>query len=283
MEKIEFLLHSKHSNRPFMSDASFIMDEQRKPVIIFNHGFKGFKDWGPFNIVARQFANAGFLFIKMNFSHNGVTQEHPNEFVDMEAFARNNFCIELDDTGVLIDALVSGKLPLPASEINTDRIYLLGHSRGGASVLLKSYEDKRIKSVVTWAAVNNLETWHSKSEIDYWKNVGRIYIHNARTNQKMPMDFQLVENFIENQERLQVPDAVKNSKIPMLVIHGSADPTIPVQSAMEIASWNKSAELKIIEGADHTFGGGHPFYASTLPADLQKVIGYTVDFLRRIH
>ncbi len=283
MEKIQFILHSKHKNRAFLSDASFIRDGRRKPVIIFNHGFKGFKDWGPFNLVAQRFADKGFVFVKMNFSHNGVATENPNEFVDLEAFAKNNFCIELDDTAVLIDALFNGKVPLPPEETDPDRLYIMGHSRGGASVILKSYEDNRIKAVATWAAVNNLEVWHSKSEIEYWKKAGRIYIHNARTNQKMPMDYQLVENFIANQERLQVPEAVKNLKIPMLVIHGSDDPTVPVQSAKEIASWNKAAELKIIEGADHTFGGGHPYHSAGLPDNLEKVVAYTIDFFNRVN
>ena len=153
-----------------MADASYIMNNQKKPVIVFNHGFKGFKDWGPFNLVAERFAQAGFVFIKMNFSHNGVTIDHPNEFADLEAFAKNNFCIELDDSGVLIDYLFSEHNVLPKEEIDLTRLYIMGHSRGGASVILKAYEDTRIKAVTTWAAVNNLESWHSEEEIAYWKS-----------------------------------------------------------------------------------------------------------------
>ena len=280
MEKVDILLYSKHSNRPFMADASFKKDGSKKPVIIFNHGFKGFKDWGPFNIIADKFAGAGFAFVKMNFSHNGVTLEKPNEFADMEAFAQNNFCIELDDTGVLIDALFSGDTSIPDDEFDLNRLYILGHSRGGAHVILKAHEDSRIKKVVTWAAVNNLETWHSKEEIDYWKKVGRIYIHNARTNQEMPLDFQLVENFIENKGRLQVPDAVKSLSIPMLTIHGSDDPTVPVQAVKEIQSWNSDVQIEIIPGAGHTFGGTHPFDGQELPNDLERTVDLTIDFFK---
>ena len=212
MEKVDISLISKHNSRPFKADATFIKSGTKKPAIIFNHGFKGFKDWGPFNIVASKFAEAGFVFIKMNFSHNGVTLEKPNEFADLEAFAQNNFSIELDDTGVLIDELFDGKTSIPGEEIDLDKLYIMGHSRGGAHVILKASEDSRIKKVVTWAAVNNLETWHSREEIEQWKKVGRIYIHNSRTNQEMPLDYQLVDNFVENKERLQVPDAVKSLK-----------------------------------------------------------------------
>lgn len=280
MEKIHITLTSKHNNRPFMADATFERDGVKKPAIIFNHGFKGFKDWGPFNILASKFAETGFVFIKMNFSHNGVTLDRPDEFADLEAFAQNNFCIELDDTGVMIDELFSAKSSIPDSEIDLTQLYIIGHSRGGAHVILKAQEDSRIKKVVTWAAVNDLETWHSKEEVDFWKKEGRIYIHNSRTNQKMPLDYQLVENFIENKDRLHVPDAVKALKMPMLSIHGSEDPTVPVQAVKDIRSWNPKVKIEIIPGAGHTFGGTHPFDRKELPSDLEKVVEMSIQFLK---
>lgn len=282
MEKIDLLLTSKHSQRSFKADASFLKNGISKPVIIFNHGFKGFKDWGPFHLVAEKFAEAGFVFIKMNFSHNGTTLDKPYDFADLEAFAQNNFSIELDDTGVLIDYLFSEKSALPNEEIDLNKLFIVGHSRGGAHVILKANEDTRIKAVTTWAAVNNLESWHSKEEIGHWKKVGRIFIHNSRTNQEMPLDFQLVENYIENKDRLQVPVAVKNLKVPMLSIHGSDDPTVPVAAVQQIGSWNPNVKVEIIENAGHTFGGTHPYFDNELPGDLEKVIGLTVDFFKKI-
>ena len=282
MEKIELLLTSKHRQRQFKADASFVKDGIGKPVIIFNHGFKGFKDWGPFHLVAEKFAEAGFVFIKMNFSHNGTTLDYPYDFADLEAFAQNNFSIELDDTGVLVDYLFSGDSAIPKEEIDLNKLFIVGHSRGGAHVILKANEDSRIKAVATWAAVNNLESWHSKEQIEQWKNAGRIFIHNSRTNQNMPMDFQLVENFIQNQERLQVPDAVNNLHIPMLSVHGTDDPTVPVEAVKQIGLWNPKVDIKIIEGAGHTFGGTHPFEGNKLPGDLEKVVDLTVTFFQGI-
>jgi pimeloyl-ACP methyl ester carboxylesterase len=282
MEKINIKLTSLHHARKFMADATFKRDGNPKPVIVFNHGFKGFKDWGPFNLVAEAFAEAGFVFVKMNFSHNGVTLDRPHEFADLEAFAQNNFCIELDDTGLLIDALFSGDTAIPTAEMDLDKLFIVGHSRGGASAILKASEDPSIRAVVTWASVNNLETWHSKDELDYWKKRGRIHIHNSRTNQEMPLDYQLVENFMENRDRLQVPEAVKNMKIPMLCIHGTDDPTVPVEAVKEISGWNPRAGISILPGAGHTFGGTHPFEGQELPGDLKSVISQTEDFFSRL-
>ena len=68
----------------------------------------------------------------------------------------------------------------------------------------------------------------------------------------------------------------------MLAIHGDADPTVPVQSVKEISSWNPMAQIKILEGADHTFGGGHPYESLMLPSDLEKVINFTIEFFQNV-
>jgi dienelactone hydrolase len=282
IKKKNIALTSIHNDRNFVADVTYLSDGKKKPVIVFNHGFKGFKDWGPFDLVANKFAHAGFVFIKMNFSHNGVTAEEPRGFVDLDAFAQNNFCKELDDTGVLLDQLFLEDLNIEGTEIELDRCYQIGHSRGGAHVLLKAMEDKRIKAVATWAAVNDLEKWHSPEQLKLWKQNGRIFIHNARTNQQMPMDYQLVENYYANKERLNVPQAVKKLQIPMLAIHGTDDPTVPVEAVMEIGSWNSDVRIEIIEGAGHTFGGTHPFNETKLPLHLDKVTDLTIDFLRNL-
>lgn len=96
------------------------------------------------------------------------------------------------------------------------------------------------------------------------------------------MDYQIVENFLENRDRLHVPEAVKNLQIPMMAIHGSDDPTVPVEAVKEIKSWNSDVRIEIIPGAGHTFGGTHPFDGSVLPEDLEKVTDLTLEFFSSI-
>ncbi len=271
-------LVSPHNKRPFMADARYNCDGKPKPVVIFNHGFKGFKDWGPFPLVADAFAQAGFVFIKVNFSHNGVTLKNPTEFADLEAFSKNNFCIELDDTGLLLDALFNDSTGIDSQDMDLNRVYIAGHSRGGASAILKAVEDSRIKKVATWAAVSNLEAWHSREELEYWKQHRLIFVLNKRTNQQMPLDFQLVENYQENRSRLHIPDAVKKLQIPMLAIHGSADETVPVAAAHSFQQWNAAVKVKIIDNADHTFGADHPFTSHELTEDFKLVVDETIRF-----
>ena len=98
----KFVINGKHQ-KPIVIDVTYPVNKVNIPVIIFCHGYKGFKDWGAWNIMAKQFAKVGFCFIKFNFSHNGGTVEQPIDFPDLEAFGNNNYTKELDDLEMIID------------------------------------------------------------------------------------------------------------------------------------------------------------------------------------
>jgi len=282
IKNIKFKLISNYNNRPFLADARYIETKNPKPVVLFNHGFKGFKDWGAFNMVADHFAEAGFVFIKMNFSHNGTTVEKPMEFADLNAFGDNNFSIELDDTGVLLDYIFSKDSQIPAEEMNLENLYLCGHSRGGAHVILKANEDQRVKAIATWAAVNNLEGWNTEEELAQWKKHGTFYIHNSRTGQDMPLKYQIYENYQAHRNRLLVPKAVKQLHIPFLAAHGTSDTTVPVEAVYEMKKWNSDIELFIMEGADHTFGATQPCVSTIMPPDTKKICNKTIEFFKSV-
>ena len=276
MKKKEIVLHSKHHDRRFGVDIRYKENKNSCPVIIFVHGFKGFKDWGTFDLVADYFAGKNYVFVKLNLSHNGTTPEAPTEFADLEAFGSNNFTIEMDDLGVLIDYLHEN--PVPQADLS--RIALVGHSRGGALVLLKTSEDKRIKAVATWAAVSDLRKMFPEHQIPEWKEKGVHYIYNSRTGQNMPLYYQLCEDFMANAERFDVATAVRNLHQPMIAFHGTADQTLIVEMAYHLKQWNPDAELVIMKNADHTFGSYHPYNRAVLPADMQQVVGKTHDFFK---
>ena len=51
-----FLLTGTRHSRPFEADATYQTTSLPKPVVVFVHGFKGFKDWGHFPLLADFFA-----------------------------------------------------------------------------------------------------------------------------------------------------------------------------------------------------------------------------------
>ena len=176
------IITSTVHNKPITADIKYISNNNKKPLILFVHGFKGFKDWGVFNLMADEFAKNGFIFMKLNLSHNGTSPDRLTDFTDLEAFGNNNFTIELDDLKDSIDYLFSSLNIIPKKELNLDDLNLMGHSRGGGLVLLKAKEDDRIKKVITLAAISDLSKRWPQSFLDEWRQKGVQYIENKRTN-----------------------------------------------------------------------------------------------------
>lgn len=280
MVKKENILHALHSDRRFGVDYRFEADGVKKPVILFVHGFKGFKDAMHFNVMADQMAATGFVFMKMNLSHNGVTPEHPMDFVDLEAFGQNNFTKELDDISVALDAIEAQKLGIPAEEFDIENIFLIGHSRGGSVSILKACEDSRVKKVVSWAAVPDLASFLSIDFVKEWKEKGVQYIKNGRTHQDMPMYYQMAEDFEANRERFDISIQLKRLKVPFKAIHGDEDETVPVESLLLFKQHYPAVQTHRIVGASHTFGGKHPWESNELPAHSTELINETIHFLK---
>lgn len=264
------------SNLPISLDLHFIASGKQKPVVIFCHGFKGFKDWGAWHLVAEAFAQSGFVFVKFNFSHNGTTPENLQDFENLDAFSENNYSRELEDLEKVL-AFISSEKSLE-SEVNSENINLIGHSRGGGAVLVKAFEEKKVQKVATWAAIDSYDRFGTKAQIKKWKQDGAHIFINGRTGQEMPIKYQFYENFIQNRNRLNIKKAVSQLEKPLLVVHGTADPAVDFEAAKNLVSWAQNAQLFTVENANHVFGASHPFQGEKLPDDLEKVVDETVLF-----
>ena len=85
IQKLHNIVIEGSSGKPILIDATFNANAQAKQVVVFCHGFKGFKDWGPFNKIATHFAGQDIVFVKFNFSYNGTTINDPINFDDLKA------------------------------------------------------------------------------------------------------------------------------------------------------------------------------------------------------
>ena len=273
-----YIVAGKHK-KPIITDVFFETNHKPKKVVIFCHGYKGFKDWGPWNLMAERFAKAGFFFVKFNFSHNGGTVEHPIDFPDLEAFGNNNYTKELDDLASVIDWIASNSDF--KNEVKRDHISLIGHSRGGGIVLIKAQEDARIKKVLTLAGVCDFEKRTATiGNLQQWKKQGVKYVLNGRTKQQMPHFYQFYEDFIQHKERLNIEKANRKLTIPQLIIHGDTDTSVSIKEAEKLHNWNPDSHFEIIEGANHVFNTSHPWEGNGLSKELEKAILISMAFLK---
>jgi len=261
--------------RNMLMDLTYDDINPKAPLVIFAHGFKGFKDWGTHNMVARYFAENGYRYLKFNFSHNGTTPDKPIDFADLIAFSENTFSIELNDLNAVIDFACNGSSIPPADGVN-----LIGHSMGGGISIIKTAEDKRVNKLVTMASISGFRNlWLHEAEAQ-WKIQGIMYIHNARTGQQMPLKSTLLDDLEAHPARLNIREKSAAIKQPWLIAHGDVDPTVPLSHAKELKAAQPAAELLVIKGADHTFGSSHPYGAATLPVFLEQFCERAVQFFK---
>ncbi|MEQ8624587.1 MAG: alpha/beta hydrolase-fold protein [Vicingaceae bacterium] len=269
------------NDRSTLLDEIYLEKGVKRPLLIFAHGFKGFKDWGHFPLVAEEFAKGGYYVIKFNFSHNGGTIDNPIDFPDLEAFSRNSYWKELQDIQQLLVWIKENDVQLADAGADTENISLLGHSRGGAISLIAAYQFLEIKRVITWASIANFkERLPNQEALKKWKEEGIRYIENGRTKQQMPMNYQFVEELEKHSEVLNIEKAVKLLEKPQLIIHGADDPTVNAEAALRLKRWNPQAELKIIQGAQHTLNGKHPWDEKTLPSETMIAVKKTIGFIK---
>jgi len=248
---------------------------KNKKVIIFCHGFKGFKDWGCWNLVANYFVNNGFNFLKFNFSHNGTTLENTSQISDLNTFSKNNYSIELSDITRVIDFVLSGKISVKMSNI-----FIIGHSRGGGIACLGTQNHPQISKLVTWAGVANFkDRFPNNEELENWKEVGERFIVNSRTKQILPQKYQFYKDFIKNEKSLNIYNALKNYKGKLLVCYGTLDQVLPKEYALNMVKWSENSEIRSFR-TNHTFGSKHLWENTSLPEIMIDLCDATIGFLK---
>ena len=269
----EFVIESSES-RPIVGDITYINSNQEKDLIIFCHGYKGFKDWGCWNLMANKFVSSGFHFLKFNFSHNGGTITNPIDFPDLKAFSENNYSIEVNDVSRVIEFIKSDEFSL-----NYKQTHIIGHSRGGGIACLAASKFKEIKNLITLASVSNFgERFPNQNEIEKWKKNGVRYVENMRTKQMLPHLYQFYQNYLENQKELNIETAIKKFEGRFLICHGTMDMAVNFKNSLNLLKWAKNGRLFDLR-TNHTFGTKHPYESKDIPIPLNEVIDETIRFL----
>jgi len=242
-------------------------------TVIVCHGFKGFAHWAFFPYVARTLAENGLTAITFDFSGSGIGRDRES-FTEAEAFASNTLTRDLDDIENLVEYARRKKL------IN-GKFGLFGHSRGGGiAILSAAAADSDVGSLVTWAAISYPTRW-SKDDVGTWRRRGYAEITNSRTGQIMKLGTDMLDDVeMHGQTKLNIEAAAAKIKVPWLIVHGTADETVPSSEGERLHALSPGVStLRLIKGADHGFGAKHPL--TEIPPVLEKVVLETVKFFVR--
>lgn len=242
-------------------------------AVIVCHGFKGFARWAFFPYLSKALAQSGLTTITFDFSGSGIGRDREN-FTESEAFAHNTFSRELDDLELVEEYARRMKWI-------TGRFGLFGHSRGGGmSIVYAALEGSNVNSLVTWAAISYPNRW-SPDDVITWRSRGFTEISNARTGQIMRLETDLLEDVEQHgKTKVNIEGAAAKIRVPWLIVHGTADETVPSSEAEHLHSKSKGvSSLRLIEGSGHTFEAKHPL--TEIPSSLERVVKETVKFFVR--
>lgn len=269
------------ADRLMMADLHTPAEQSPTSLVIYAHGINGFKDWGGMNLIAEQFAQAGLAFLKFNFSHNGTTPDNPENFKDTEAYGNDNYLLRQQDLIKVLDYVEAESIFAHVANIS-----LIGHSRGGTDAILYTPKDERITALITWAAVAEAKTpWRNwnQLEVEEWRENGVRFLRNSRTGQELPVYYQLYEEYKQHARQLDVEQAARRIKRPLLICHGSEDESVFVKDAYSLKEWQPEAEVLIIPETGHTFGRYHPWKSNDLPQASHQLVSGSIEFLRKVY
>jgi pimeloyl-ACP methyl ester carboxylesterase len=230
--------------------AALHLPEKSRGLVFVVHGFKGFKEWGFFPWISEHFAAMRLAVCRFDMSRNGVGPAG-DQFDRLDLFENDTYSIELADLARVVAHVTAipdlGHLP----------VFLFGHSRGGGIALLEAERVPRLAGVVCWAPIAYADRWDAATRTA-WRRAGFFDFVNTRTQQAMRTSVAVLDDLEANRERLDIVAAASRLAVPLLVIHGSADTSVPPEEGRLIASRARNASFVLIDGASHTFGAIHP-------------------------
>ena len=246
--------------------GNFDAPPDARALVIVVHGFKGFKDWGFFPWLADSLCRERAAVCRFNMSRSGIG-ENPDTFERLDLFADDTYSAQIDD---LLDVVLwcQARVDLPT--------FLLGHSRGGGIALLAADQVDHLSGVALWNPIARADRWDEATK-HQWRRDGFQDVINARTKQVMRMSTRMLDDYDQHRERLDILGAAVRLDVPLLVVSGARDESVPPGESREIAAYSRDAALVSIATATHTFNAIHPLV--DVPPELSLAAAVTARFV----
>jgi pimeloyl-ACP methyl ester carboxylesterase len=242
-------------------------------LIIVAPGFLTFKDWGFLPYLSQRLCQAGFAALSFSHALSGI-RENPLEITDLVGFSKNSTTQELRDWDLLLDTVLTGRLPY-SDTIKLNAFGIVGHSRGGSYGILMAARVAQIQSVVTWGAIHDFHRYDAETQ-RRWLETGSLEIQRKGRDRTLRLEAAALEALERNRERLDILRAMRSVNIPILLLHGREDRHVLLSEAHKLFQCSNPhlSRLHVVESAGHTFRTQHPFTVPSAP--LLEAVAETV-------
>lgn len=260
------MLEEKHvfesSNGPL--DARYCNAGAGTPLVVIANGHNGFFNYGMFPFIRKYLAGNGISSIGFNYSHSGIVGES-DVFDDLERYGKNCRRLEKEDLFRVLE-IVSAQFT------QHQQVYILAHSMGGIATVFAAKEAAEQKIPLHGAILLNcLSTLNVRSEavLENWKRERVWLLRNNRTLQDLPQGEEYLEETLTSAGNgpWNPEPVVRSLQIPLLILHGDEDESVPVWHSEHLYAWSKGnhpeTRFELIPGATHTLNTKHPFAGET--------------------
>jgi putative redox protein len=207
--------------------------DRARGAVVFAHCFTCSKDLHMVRRIAGALAEGGLAVLRFDFT--GIGQSEGD-------FAETTLGSDVEDLLLALaalDAETGGGLPLG----------LIGHSLGGSASLLAAAAEPRVRALAVIAAP--LDPAHLS------RMLGPELERAARGEGPVPVtiggrSFPITRSFLDSLERPDLPQVIAGLKRPLLVLQGTEDTTVRIQSSEAIfAAAGQPKAFVPLAGADH--------------------------------
>ncbi|MBZ9572425.1 alpha/beta fold hydrolase [Patescibacteria group bacterium] len=225
--------------------------KKKFPLIVICHGFGGDKTRREFVRLARDLEKNKIATFRFDFEGCGDSEGK---------LEKTTVRKQVSDLETVINLILKQK------NINKNKIVFLGHSLG---CLIAAFFIKQskfpIKTLVFWAPGFNQKAlfpiWNTKNDLKKWRRQGYF----IRKDKKFGI------SYLKENEKKDYTPLFSQIQVPILIVHGQKDETVPIRFSRQLAQKYKNIKLIILPKADHKF---EDYYSQ------KKLIKETVRWLR---
>ena len=195
----------------------------KPPLVVLIHGFGGTKSNQRFVQLARALASDGISVFRFDFSGCGDSEGELENFTVQRGVSDLNFALEAI---------------LKKADIDSEIIAFVGESLGAViAVLFKNQFNFSLKTMVFWAPAfcqrELLRIWWSKDELKNWREKGYSIYKDKKIGLK----------YLKENENKDYSLALSQIDLPILVLHGKKDETVPLEFSRKLIKKYKRVRL----------------------------------------
>ena len=201
---------------------------ERLPAVILAHGLDGTSaGMIPY---AERLAQEGFAAYAFDFRGGGAGNRSDGDRASMSILTQT------EDLNAVVDTIRT------RPDVDGDHLFLLGESQGGlVSAMVAGQHPDAFAGLVLLAPAFNLP------------DICRAELENP--GGATPSASSFSRTYLEDGASIDVPAAIRPYERDVLIVHGDADPLVPIANSQQALLTYRSAELITVPGAGHEFTG----------------------------